>query len=456
MTACHRCLLPYVSPHEAQLARRDRALELLTDVLRDWHPEPIDSLKKIIVGPHDTPVERRFRQLVLRWAKAQGAAVTTHATTWGDRAEIRFPQARGGVRWRLTPQVHHTFVVPDFDLATDDPEIPTIAVFCDGVRYHASVEHNRVADDAVKRNELREQGLLVWSVTHDDLDRFERVLDGEAVARPGWSTESVAEAVLSRGTQVCQAGDVEAGALLGDPLSVLATFLLRPDASRWEPAARSIAFALAGAYRAVAVMTAPEALPVLVRADVDGASADVPAGGTPLLVGRSVHGASVGLELRSATDVRVVLAVDDRDGVVGTAMHLGAWRDWLALSVVLQFLAPGRLLVASLDQLSAEITPAPARPVSPEWRELASIFEAGIAELLTRLASGGAPLPEAGREVADGEHQIDLAWAQHRLAVVLDEDAERDAWLTRNGWTVLPPDEGRVRAALGLQAVEPV
>lgn len=75
VAACHRCLLPHVPPHSAPLARRDRAVELLTDILRDWVPKKIDSLRSIAVGSHDTPIERQFRNLVVCWARAQGARV---------------------------------------------------------------------------------------------------------------------------------------------------------------------------------------------------------------------------------------------------------------------------------------------------------------------------------------------------------------------------------------------
>ena len=132
--ACHRCLLPHVPSRLAPYARRDRAVELLREILDDWVPEKIEALRSIVVGSHDTPIEDRLRRLLKRWARDRGAQVTSHITSFGDRLDIVLPAADDNRRWKLTPQVTHGFVTPDFDLTTDDPKSPTIAVFCDGDR----------------------------------------------------------------------------------------------------------------------------------------------------------------------------------------------------------------------------------------------------------------------------------------------------------------------------------
>lgn len=454
VAACHRCLLPHVPPYLAPLARRDRAVELITDILRDWVPQRIDSLASIVVGAHDTPIERRFRQLVVRWAKARGASVTLHTTNWGDRADLVFPATDGGIRWRLTPQVNHSFVKPDFDLTTDDPEVPAIAVFCDGVRYHADAEHNRVADDATKRHELREQGVLVWAVTHRDLDAFETVLDAAPPVRQGWASQPMAETAAGYGVQLCGAGDIAPATLFADPISVLTSYLLAPNLARWAPAARCVAFALAGTLTAGAVTAGHGALPALVRADLSGVPISAPPGDAQLLVGRTAGGATLGLDIRGQSDVRAVLAIDDRAGVVGQDGHLSAWRDWLALSNILQLLEPGSLHSTSLEGLPTDPSAAAPVKISPAWREVVGLFEGALADLLRSLAPTGVEVPEAGVEVADGEYSIDLAWPGTHLAVVVGDDPERDQWLIDNNWAVVPPQEQQVRAALGLAPVE--
>ena len=58
------------------------------------------------------------------------------------------------------------------------------------------------------------------------------------------------------------------------------------------------------------------------------------------------------------------------------------------------------------------------------------------------------PVPEAGYEVDDGEYVVDLAWPDRRIAVSVEIDDDRDAWLTAHGWTVVPPETAAVRSAL--------
>ncbi|MEK8226465.1 hypothetical protein NKG05_10895 [Oerskovia sp. M15] len=63
---------------------------------------------------------------------------------------------------------------PDFVLTAGQPGIPPVAIFTDGWRYHASPSHDRVADDAAKRRNLRDAGYQVISLTWADLDGAEK------------------------------------------------------------------------------------------------------------------------------------------------------------------------------------------------------------------------------------------------------------------------------------------
>ena len=69
-------------------------------------------------------------------------------------------------------------------------------------------------------------------------------------------------------------------------------------------------------------------------------------------------------------------------------------------------------------------------------------------ELVRAVAAFGLPIPEAGHEVDDGEYVVDLAWPDRHIAVSVDDDEERDAWLVAHGWTVVPPEAAAVRAAV--------
>src|SRR5690348_17525432 len=56
----------------------------------------------------------------------------------------------------LEPQVQLGGSRPDFVLRSSQGSLPVVAIFTDGWLYHASPAHNRIADDARKRQELRD------------------------------------------------------------------------------------------------------------------------------------------------------------------------------------------------------------------------------------------------------------------------------------------------------------
>lgn len=47
-------------------------------------------------------------------------------------------------------------------------------------------------------------------------------------------------------------------------------------------------------------------------------------------------------------------------------------------------------------------------------------------------------IPEPGVEVGpdDSVWQVELAWPAAKVAVVIDDEPEREAWLVSEGWTV--------------------
>ncbi|MDN5914713.1 MAG: DEAD/DEAH box helicase [Pseudonocardia sp.] len=444
--ACHRCLLPYVPPHLAEFARRDTAIELIREIFAHWEPEPIEALRDLQVGPHDTPIEKRFRELLLNWAKKRNAAVTRTVTTYGDRAEIRFPAKFGHRQWSLVPQVKLGGVQPDFLLTTPESAVPDIAVFCDGRRYHCSQEHNRLADDAGKRAGLRDGGRLVWALTHQDLDTFAAVLAGDPEQPVGWISPAIRQQADHIGTKLAVVGGRRPGELLRDPVSLLAEFVLRPDIDAWAPAVHALALALTtvGPVQKIAESSVPARL----ADDVTNSPVESGTGTVPVAVGRTPGGLTVLAERRSQTDARVRLCLDDRDEAVGTDAQVCAWRDWLAWSTVLQFLDPGRFSAHTLTTVTETATGASHQDVPPAWIEIADTYDGDERTHVLGLATAGLPVPEAGLELADGEYAIDLAWPSSSVAVVFDPDDDVLGYLNDHGWTVVAPEEKAVREAM--------
>jgi hypothetical protein len=233
---------------------------------------------------------------------------------------------------------------------------------------------------------------------------------------------------------------------------MLAAFLLRPSRTAWESPAHALALALALSPDAALQKIDATAVVDLLRTEF-GEKVDVPRGTAAVAVCRSVHGAVVALERRTLKDVRPWITLDDREDVVGSAAQVEAWHDWLALGNVLQFVEPGRFHAHTCTTLG-DSTPAEAaaeatpRILPAAWQEIADVSDGPTLDLVLALAAVGVPVPEAGHEVDDGEHAIDLAWPDRRIAVSVEVDDDRDTWLREHGWTVVEPETAAVRAAL--------
>ena len=448
VAACHRCLLPHVPPHLAPDVRRETAVELLDEILANWQPRPVESLRTIPDG--ETPIEKRFRLLLLRWAQMQRAEVKVQAGTGGDSATIHLPQSLGGGRWQLVPQAKLGGVQPDFVLTAADPQVPRIAVFCDSRRYHCSPEHNRLAEDADKRAGLRDQDYLVWAVTHRDLDAFTARLDGAGATRPAWGDAALCGTFRQVAQKLAEPGMAPPDALLDDTLSTLTAFLLHPRRAAWYAPARALTAALCAGHPPRGLDDT--AAPALLR-EAFGVPAAVGSGAVPVVLRRSARGAVVAVERRSTTDLRPWIAVDDSDEVVGTDGQVDSWYDWLALGNLLQLVEPGRFHAhtrATLRDTTVEqvVVASATRTLPGVWQMIVDVSPEESHEVVLDLARLDAPVPEAGHEVDDGEYAVDLAWPDRWLAVSFEPDEERDAWLTAHGWTVLPPTTAAVRAAL--------
>lgn len=119
----------------------------------------------------DSKFESRFRALLVEaWDKTPGLQVTSRSTNTGEEVRITTPTTTFtlGTRKRLGP------AEPDFVLTWGGSDIKGIAVFTDGEQYHARAAHNRLADDAVKRQALRDMNYWVLSSAWDELDEFEK------------------------------------------------------------------------------------------------------------------------------------------------------------------------------------------------------------------------------------------------------------------------------------------
>lgn len=468
--ACHRCLYGVLSSGEMSNASRELALSLLDEFLTDWDVEPIATVTGIDIGSVQlSELELRFREALKEYiTKREGASFEISIGSTGEELDIRLPGPDGEVRrWRARFLVkmaeNGVATEPDVLLTRVDAQTADVAVYLDGKQFHASVENNITADDAVKRDALRRADKRVWSIAWSDVAAFEDPSPKNAVAdmlhlhMKNQVSESVA--------------DPRVQAMWGNPVDFLMEYLADPDADVWGAGAAATVTSLVTASgkhgRADFVRCSPSALQsTLGEMACGGTPADDP-GGTVVVVPR--HGLS-GLPLLVCADpadmettLGVLAVLDDRDDVVGGPEHDAQWRGWLRWSNILQFIAlptfdaimPRRMTAVwttkSLDMFMAQPVPLAqsvesedeSRPARPEWDLVFEFADPALTSLIETLAEQSIGIPEAGYEVggADLAWPVELGWDESKVAVVIDHDEERERWLTDHGWTTVRFDE---------------
>ncbi|WP_338836935.1 DEAD/DEAH box helicase [Gordonia polyisoprenivorans] len=446
--ACHKCLLPFAPPHELDKVSRKTAARILDDLLgvdgdadpdrKKWLSDVTESAPSRPIGSEESPLEKEFYVAFVERLRAMGATVKETPGTYGPSATIVLPGKK--IRtWKLTPQVHMANSKPDFELATTDPEIPRIAIFADGRKYHAVPGCNRVADDATKRAVLRDSGHLVWSFGHEDLQRFKE----KAAPVPPWFTEQAASKIMAAGSL----RPALVKHLPTDPITTLLSLITDPDIDAWEQVGRWVPMMfVAGGTRAKGNgdTIGLRALDLL-----DGKSPDFENGAD--MCWSHVEGPLVvAATMRPGTrTTNAVLALDDRNDRL-EILDGQAWKEWLRLSNWLGLSSNHRITTRSLleGNASAPATTPTSADLPYAWRV---IFDATVSDtekkLVLALAAEGLPTPELGYETDAGE-VVDFAWEAQRIGVLLDSDDDTAHTMSDAGWTMCPPDVEAIAAAI--------
>ncbi|OBH19691.1 DEAD/DEAH box helicase [Mycolicibacter sinensis] len=444
--ACHRCLLPFASPHELDKVARATALKLLDEILgvpqgaspnlADWTAGITETAPPPPATSGESFLEREFYTVFLERLKGIGATVVEKPGVYGPSATITVPGVKPR-KWSLRPQVALGFVQPDFELQTADPDVPKIAIFTDGRTFHAVPGCNRLADDAEKREKLRAIGYLVWSFGHDDLQRFKA---GD-VADPVWFDKTAADIVT--GQFNVQPGLVRL--LSKDPVSQLLEFMLDPDFDAWEHFSTWLPYLfVTGSNRAKSDL---ETVGAAALAALDG-GVPFPASGVDMCWAFADGGVAVTAGVHAVSDPpRTVLAVDDRDDRL-EILDGKAWKIWLRLSNWLGICGRHRISTRSLlSAAPVEVESMVESELAGDWQVL---YDEAVSDaernLIRALADAGAAVPMLGFETDSGD-VLDFAWSGAQIGVVFDSAPALP------GWTLCPPDAGEIIAALKTNGV---
>ncbi|USQ79188.1 DEAD/DEAH box helicase [Ornithinimicrobium faecis] len=450
--ACHRCILPFSRGGSVELLSNVSAERHLRSLLRLGEDETWDDLDaeqmrwtieqgQAASASGESALELRFRAVFTERLAAGGA--TVHEIPGPNGNQLQITGLGKGRVWRLVPQENMHGAKPDFVLRTDDPNVPEVAIFTDGWQFHAHWKTNRIADDAQKRANLRDAGKAVLSVTYDDL------VQEPGEAGPQWLNPAAVEQLFA--SMGDSAGGITQGVvddLRDGPLSVLLGRMQRVvDKEPRRALSRNLGWLF------------------LVNSTSLGVPADRPLTevAAAVLDGEPLAGSSLGAlwqrdhlvvvsRLTGPQNIETVVMLDDRREALEQPTHKAAWQEWLRISNAVTPAGFVHVTARSLGlRADAVVTPSPLEEqlesLTGAWIALGEmeLTEAEKA-LLAQLASQGVPVPEVGVEV-DGL-PIDIAWPEHKVAVLLEADEDFADELRDGGWMVVDPDADLIAAAL--------
>lgn len=441
--ACHRCLLPYAGGHTALVSRSsaEQALRKLLRVDDEAHTHPFVPVEEdpgVVLD--ESTIEQLFRQRFIERARKLGGTVKEKPGDWGNNVQVGFP---GDIRiWKLSPQVSLGFTKPDFVLEQHGGGAEPIAIYTDGKVFHASVLHNRLADDSMKRRLARDGGHRVLAVTWADLQ------DDDTLSRD-WVNPAFAEQVA----QMYQLPLVHLDRIHTDPLTMLMEWMQDPEAEgkRRDKIARALPMMTgAGATRVEAAQALMDVAAAALRGD-DVQAHDEP-GAWFVHRGAMSYATRMGAQGHS----EFALLIDDRAEALTADEFTESWRLWLHLSNVIGWrqdlsgVEIGALSQIEATRRSASLGPVdmPESPINVEWRALSESATSAERLVIARLAAATqVPIPAMGLELGDGI-PFSFVWQDERVAAtpgLTDEDRDD---LAGQGWTAVDVDAEAIIDAL--------
>ncbi|MEH0972814.1 DEAD/DEAH box helicase [Micromonospora sp. CPCC 205546] len=488
---CHRCLLRYARNEHFALMSRDEALGMLDKLLDTWDVEEGTRTDEIsLIHQVESELELQFLTKLLALGETPGSGLRIDRRRDHDGARIadlRFVSDGGRklTHWQMKLQNTVRGTRPDVHFTRLDAPSPEVAVYLDGFKYHATAQHNRLADDAEKRARLRAHGYLVFAATWDDVKTWGSTEGHGRWVPYGGVCKQAARDNYRRFLPGADPDELE-DTVWVNPVDQLMRFLADPDLTRWQRRAEAAVWGMLKqaeqnsgtdssgvAQRLLAAlrgepMPATTARHIMVARSRD--NADCPM--TVVVDGRS----------RPLPTFSALTVIDDRPAAVAGDGHKKRWAAWLTWGNVIQFLTggggdAGQLALSALDAfdpasmavtegtglaltrralpldeetatwLGVASQPATTRsdPVDDEspWREVVQYMdrdETTLELLVRQLAQQNLPAPIVGYELGDQAWPAELAWPDRRIAVVLTgppgdpEAADRDRAYAEAGW----------------------
>lgn len=117
--------------------------------------------------------------------------------------------------------------------------------------------------------------------------------------------------------------------------------------------------------------------------------------------------------------------------------------DVMARGSAAAFLSTVLLSAEAGAAVRAAMTDDERPPELSGWDDALRYGDASLADLASTLQEEGAVAPSVGLEVGPAsDWQVEWAWRQQKVAVVVDEDSAREFWLEESGWAAIAATDG--------------
>lgn len=467
---CYRCVYQYRLGRMMELVSRDRAKQVLGELLESLDQlVRVPTISDIFINPNfDSTLEARFIESLRRLGNV-GSIPPVKLVQEIVGGKSGFLLEVGAERYWVEPQVDlgpsegvAVASRPDFLILPAQSRSPRrpIAIFCDGWAYHRAV----VQADAQKRSTLAaSRRYWVWSVTHDDV---KAALGGD----PSTDLESPLTSLNRHAGEAAPPSlpRAEPQAFARNAVAQLLLWLARSVPAEMDPAVEQYR---RNATWATFLMVPPPGTGEFKQldAEITGLWQSLPA----WMADRPQPAAPAGSRLDAHPWVRFywpasfangdlnasltpgLIILDDEQTTDDSQLNL-RWRRWLALYNTLQVL-PGMVLATrkGLKANDYEVCmpvsaagPAPIEPGQAQARAWQAVIEQAMETIrsgLTGLADRGVvPPDEIGYEIADGDGQIiaeaELAWSAAKVALLLAAHAEYEPVWRELGWRTVIAD----------------
>ena len=471
---CYRCLYAYQNQRELELISSREAQAMLSEILdRRDKLVNVRTLSEVsLEAKLESELEVKFIEALrahpteasgFTWEeKVKGGEIRwllgAQSQVWEIRAQVELGPAQG-----VTPMCRPDFVIQP---ASGDPTIRPVAVFCDGLAYHAKPgePEGRIFDDIEKRVGILQSGnYQVWSVTWKDVEDFESGSGKGAPETLFGDLDADTLGKLAGGVGLTLKRNLARSGVMDSLLGYLET----PVLVQWQKLASVYALAwLWGAQQWLKPETGAELEDKLTSASVHfrPGPMELVYGSPPVLTRAEFSNWFAALARAAVTSVqggnvdRFLLRLFDEAAARAHEGFEASWRRFLQAWNVIQFkdgveVTSSELITktqgAGAYEKAGGVESKVAEPPPSNYGTARKAAVDELMELATEssqliiraVADGGYRLPTQDFELEIGMPgcgpEPELAWPEHRLAVLAERQSEDRAAFERTGWMVL-------------------